>query len=101
RSSPTRRSSDLRWRSDPMSTAPIIEIRGLEKRFRLQRGWSDLLRRPFASDVRVALSGIDLSVQRGECFGVLGQNGAGKSTLFKILATLVLPDAGVARVGGF
>ncbi|HEX6925896.1 MAG TPA: ABC transporter ATP-binding protein [Longimicrobiaceae bacterium] len=84
-----------------MSTAPIIEISGLEKRFLLQRSWSDLIRRPFASDVRVALSGIDLTVQRGECFGVLGQNGAGKSTLFKILATLVLPDRGVARVGGF
>ena len=78
----------------------IVEIRQLHKRFRLQRRWRDLLR-PRPTDIRVALNGIDLSVHRGECFGILGQNGAGKSTLFRILATLVLPDGGQARVGGF
>jgi ABC-type multidrug transport system ATPase subunit len=48
----------------------------------------------------MALEDIDLSVVRGECFGILGENGAGKSTLFRILATLVRPDAGTARIGG-
>ena len=78
----------------------IVEIRQLDKKFRLQRHWRNLLR-PRSTDVRAALRGVDLSVERGECFGVLGQNGAGKSTLFRILATLVLPDAGSATVGGF
>ena len=50
--------------------------------------------------MRVALDAVDLSVTRGECFGILGENGAGKSTLFRILATLVRPDAGSARIGG-
>jgi ABC-2 type transport system ATP-binding protein len=36
-----------------------------------------------------------------EFFGLLGENGAGKTTLFKILATLVIPDAGTATVTGF
>jgi ABC-2 type transport system ATP-binding protein len=80
---------------------PIVEIRSLEKRYVIRRGWKQTLRTPAARDIRLALDGVDLSVSRGECFGVLGQNGAGKSTLFKILATLVLPDSGVAKVGGF
>ncbi len=43
------------------------------------------------------LQGISLEVGRGEFFGLLGPNGAGKTTLFKILATLVVPEAGRSR----
>ncbi|MEZ0345201.1 MAG: ABC transporter ATP-binding protein [Infirmifilum sp.] len=48
-----------------------------------------------------ALKGVTLEVRRGEVFGILGHNGAGKSTLVKILATLLLPDSGTARVLGY
>ena len=48
-----------------------------------------------------ALAGLDLAVPPGTVQGVLGPNGAGKTTLVRILATLLRPDAGRARVGGF
>lgn len=79
---------------------PVVRIQGLGKRFRVQRGWKELLRHPGTAELKTALSGIDLEVGPGEFFGLLGQNGAGKSTLFKILATLILPDEGRAEVAG-
>src|ERR1700735_515011 len=47
------------------------------------------------------LDGLDLQVPQGTIFGLLGPNGAGKTTVVKILATLLAPDAGHARVLGF
>jgi ABC-2 type transport system ATP-binding protein len=47
-----------------------------------------------------ALDGVSFSVGVGELFGFIGPDGGGKTTLFRILATLLLPDAGVARVLG-
>jgi ABC-2 type transport system ATP-binding protein len=47
-----------------------------------------------------ALNGIDLTVAAGEFFGLLGPNGAGKTTLISILAGLIRPDRGSARVLG-
>jgi ABC-2 type transport system ATP-binding protein len=50
-------------------------------------------------DVR-AVDGVDLSVQNGSVYGVLGPNGAGKTTTIRMLATLLRPDGGSARVLG-
>ncbi|MGQ0615522.1 MAG: ATP-binding cassette domain-containing protein [Acidimicrobiia bacterium] len=47
-----------------------------------------------------AVDGVDLSVRRGSVYGVLGPNGAGKTTTIRMLATLIRPDAGSARVLG-
>jgi ABC-2 type transport system ATP-binding protein len=47
-----------------------------------------------------AVDGIDLEVGRGTVYGVLGPNGAGKTTTIRMLATLLSPDAGTARVLG-
>jgi ABC-2 type transport system ATP-binding protein len=48
-----------------------------------------------------ALSGLDLAVPDGTVHGVLGPNGAGKTTAVRVLATLLRPDGGHARVAGF
>src|SRR3989441_3858495 len=48
----------------------------------------------------VALADVSFSVQRAERFGFIGPDGAGKTTLFRILATLMVPDQGRARVLG-
>src|SRR3712207_5836149 len=47
-----------------------------------------------------AVDGVDLAVPSGVVYGVLGPNGAGKTTTIRILATLLRPDAGSARVLG-
>lgn len=47
-----------------------------------------------------ALDQVDLQVGPGELFGLIGPDGAGKTSLFRILATLLLPDSGTARMDG-
>src|SRR5215475_13807726 len=49
----------------------------------------------------VAVNDLSLTVARGEFFAVLGPNAAGKTTTIKILAGLIKPTSGTARVGGF
>jgi len=75
-----------------------IVVQNLYKRYetRERRG---LLRRGKKKIVN-AVNGISFNVKRGEIFGLLGPNGAGKTTTVKILATLLIPDAGDAWVNG-
>jgi ABC-2 type transport system ATP-binding protein len=49
---------------------------------------------------RVAVDDVSFSVAAGEVFGFLGPNGAGKTTTVRILATLIAPTSGTARVAG-
>jgi ABC-2 type transport system ATP-binding protein len=49
----------------------------------------------------VAVDHISFTVKKGEIFGVLGPNGGGKSTLIRLIATLLLPDAGSIQVLGY
>jgi ABC-2 type transport system ATP-binding protein len=48
-----------------------------------------------------AVDGVDLAVRGGSVYAVLGPNGAGKTTTVRMLATLLRPDAGTARVLGY
>ena len=63
---------------------PAIELEGLERRY----------------GERVALSGVAVRVEEGQTLVVLGANGAGKTTLLRVLAALLRPHAGLARVLG-
>ncbi len=67
------------------TTHPAIEVAGLTKAF---------------GDHRV-LDGVDLTVPEGTVYALLGPNGAGKTTVVNILATLLAPDGGEARVAGY
>src|SRR6478736_6477144 len=77
------RSSCSYW-SRIMHESLAIETAGLVKTFGTTR----------------AVDGIDLAVPAGTVYGVLGPNGAGKTTTIRILATLLRPDKGTARVFG-
>ncbi len=48
-----------------------------------------------------ALDSVSFSVDKGEVFGLIGPDGAGKTSMFRILCSLLLPDAGTATVDGF
>lgn len=71
----------------------IIESAGLWKSFTARAG-----RRVRTVE---AVRGVELTVAEGEIFGLLGPNGAGKTTTVRMLATLLTPDGGYARVAGF
>jgi ABC-2 type transport system ATP-binding protein len=66
------------------SSGAMIEVQGVSKSFGETK----------------ALIGVDMSVPAGTVQGLLGPNGAGKTTLVRILATLLAPDAGSARISG-
>jgi len=58
------------------------------------------LRKKYPNDL-VAVRGINLQVAQGEIFGLLGPNGAGKTTTLMMLATLLEPTSGTARINGY
>jgi len=78
--------------SEPQEAEAAVAATGLQYRYK------DGVKG--AGPARAALSGVDFAVARGEIFGFLGPNGGGKSTLFRILATLLAPDAGEVLVFG-
>ena len=61
-----------------------IEVRGLTRRY----------------GQTLAVSGVDLDIGEGEIFGLVGPNGAGKTTTMRMLATLLEPSSGEARIHG-
>jgi daunorubicin resistance ABC transporter ATP-binding subunit len=67
-----------------LTQSSAVTVEGVRKRF----GDTD------------ALAGVDLVVEEGEVLGMLGPNGAGKTTLVRVLATLLPPDSGSARIFG-
>ena len=72
-------------------TRPMIETHGLCKSFPSRQGQGRIQ----------AVKNVDIEVQAGETFGLLGADGAGKTTTLRLLNGLLVPDSGEARVAGF
>jgi sodium transport system ATP-binding protein len=70
-------------------TDVMVETQELVKVFRSRKG-----------EVR-AVDGLTFDCKAGEIFGLLGPNGAGKTTTLRMLATILTPTEGVARIAGF
>ena len=65
-------------------TTPVLEVKGVSKRFGgLQ-----------------ALSDVGISIHAGQVYGLIGPNGAGKTTFFNVITGLYTPDAGSFQLGG-
>jgi heme exporter protein A len=64
--------------------APTVQAAGLHKSF----------------GRRAAVAGVDFTLSAGDCLALFGPNGAGKTTLLRLIAGLLKPSAGSARVGG-
>jgi lipooligosaccharide transport system ATP-binding protein len=62
----------------------VLSARGLRKSYGAQQ----------------VVAGIDIAIERGECFGLLGPNGAGKTTTLRLCLGLTLPDAGLIELMG-
>jgi simple sugar transport system ATP-binding protein len=63
---------------------PLVQVSGVDKRFGSTH----------------ALRSVDLTIEAGQCLGLVGRNGAGKSTLVSILSGLLAPDAGTVSFDG-
>ncbi len=92
--------------SNPSASGPLIEVQGLTKAFRTYKkepGFAGsikgLLRRKY--EQTFAVKDVSFSIQPGELVGFLGPNGAGKTTTLKILAGLLYPTTGSAKVLGY
>jgi ABC-2 type transport system ATP-binding protein len=73
-----------------MTAEPAVAVRGLTKQFPV----------PFRRRAITAVKDVDLTVERGEVYGLLGPNGSGKSTTLKIILGLVWPTRGEAKIFG-
>jgi ABC-2 type transport system ATP-binding protein len=85
---------------------PVIEVDHLTKTFRTYRkqpGMAGALKGLFHRkyDLTIAAKNVTFSIEEGEFVGVLGPNGAGKTTTLKMLAGLLYPSSGMARVLGY
>jgi len=69
-------------------TEQAVYLRGVHKSFRTG----------FTMKKTLALSGVNLEIEKGEVFGYLGPNGSGKTTTLKLIMGIIFPDKGVIRV---
>src|SRR5579872_808629 len=85
---------------------PVIEVNGLTKAFRTYKkrpGFAGAIKGLFHRryEQTIAVNNVSFNIREGELVGFLGPNGAGKTTTLKMLAGLLYPTSGSARVLGY
>jgi ABC-2 type transport system ATP-binding protein len=83
----------------PLVTQPLTEDHAVAQSGRPPAVWAKGLVRRFGKTV--AVDNVDLAIQPGEFYGLLGQNGAGKTTTIKTIVGLLRPNAGTVGIGEF
>ncbi|MGH3682692.1 MAG: ABC transporter ATP-binding protein [Natronosporangium sp.] len=80
----------------PETTGPLVEVRDLKVHFPISRG---IIFNHVVGHV-LAVDGVDLLINRGETYGLVGESGCGKSTLGRALLQLTPPTAGSVQFDG-
>ncbi|MBK8340772.1 MAG: ABC transporter ATP-binding protein [Flavobacteriales bacterium] len=90
-----------------MDARVMIELRDLQVDYLVQRHGYRSIKEYLVSfgskkllERKRIIEQVDLDIHTGECFGIVGRNGSGKSTLLRVLAGIVAPSGGSARVHG-
>ena len=73
----------------------MITINNLTKKFKIR-----IPKKDGKYEIITAVDNLNLSINKGEIFGLIGPNGAGKTTTAKILSTLIIPDSGKVTIDG-
>ena len=74
---------------------PLLEVRDVRVSFK--KAHKTTL---FGRERQTVLHGIDLTIDEGECLGIIGESGSGKSTLGRVVAGLLAPDSGTVTIDG-
>lgn len=74
---------------------PLLEVRDVRVSFK--KAHQTTL---FGRERQTVLHGIDLTIDEGECVGIIGESGSGKSTLGRVVAGLLAPDSGTVTIDG-
>ena len=81
---------------------PLISVRDVSMRFPIPKRYRELLLHPLRPRrTSVALTNVNLQIEKGDRVAVMGPNGAGKTTLLKLIGGLLLPSEGNILVNGF
>ena len=90
-----------------MKSQPAIEIRNIKKHFVIPKYNNNSLKQAIVNgfkknekQVYQVLDGIDITINKGDFFGIVGRNGSGKSTLLKIICGVYVPDDGEIKLHG-